>query len=122
MSVSSRTGLLALFVAAVAACAPAARGPARAGAGGPSPGAEAHTGAEGVPSDRDQDSVPDDQDHCPGDPEDEGGLLWSDPALGIDWRVTDPVLSKKDAAFPPLAQLTPAQLPQVKFAAAGRGS
>lgn len=55
-------------------------------------------------------------------PEDEGGLLWSDPALGIDWRVTDPVLSEKDAAFPPLAQLTPTQLPQVKFTAAGRGS
>jgi dTDP-4-dehydrorhamnose 3,5-epimerase len=55
-------------------------------------------------------------------PEDEGGLLWSDPALGIDWRVTDPVLSEKDAAFPPLAQLTPAQLPQVIFTPAGRDS
>jgi dTDP-4-dehydrorhamnose 3,5-epimerase len=55
-------------------------------------------------------------------PEDEGGLLWSDPGLGIDWRVTDPVLSEKDAAFPPLTQLTPAQLPQVTYTAAGRDS
>jgi dTDP-4-dehydrorhamnose 3,5-epimerase len=52
-------------------------------------------------------------------PGDEGGLLWSDPALGIDWRVTDPVLSEKDAALPPLAQLTPEQLPQVKYRAEG---
>jgi dTDP-4-dehydrorhamnose 3,5-epimerase len=49
-------------------------------------------------------------------------VLWSDPALGIDWRVTDPLLSEKDAALPPLAQLTPDQLPQVKFTAGGRGS
>lgn len=29
-------------------------------------------------------------------PEDEGGLLWSDPEIGIDWPVQTPVLSKKD--------------------------
>lgn len=38
------------------------------------------------------------------DPSDEIGILWSDPALGIDWRVKDPVLSKKDAVYPTLAQ------------------
>lgn len=35
------------------------------------------------------------------------GLLWNDPALGIDWPVTaeDAVLSDKDQALPPLAGL-----------------
>lgn len=48
-------------------------------------------------------------------PEDEGGLLWSDPQLAIDWRVKSPVLSEKDTAMPLLADLTPTQLPQVKY-------
>ncbi len=29
-------------------------------------------------------------------PEDEGGLLWNDPALGIDWQLDAPLLSDKD--------------------------
>lgn len=35
------------------------------------------------------------------------GLLWSDPALGIDWRLggREPVLSDKDRAWPTLAGL-----------------
>jgi dTDP-4-dehydrorhamnose 3,5-epimerase len=33
------------------------------------------------------------------DPEDEGGLLWSDPDIGIDWPVKDPILSAKDRQF-----------------------
>ena len=31
------------------------------------------------------------------------GILWSDPALGIDWPVTSPILSEKDARLPYLA-------------------
>ncbi len=50
-------------------------------------------------------------------PEDEGGLLWSDPQLAIDWRVKSPVLSEKDIAMPLLADLTTRQLPQVKYTA-----
>ena len=38
------------------------------------------------------------------DPADEIGILYSDPALGIDWKVSEPFLSKKDAAYPTLAQ------------------
>lgn len=37
------------------------------------------------------------------DPEGELRLLWNDPELGIDWPVTDPVLSDKDAAALPLS-------------------
>ena len=52
-------------------------------------------------------------------PEDEGGLLWCDPALAIDWQVVQPGLSDKDAALPPLDQLSPDQLPQVHYNAGG---
>lgn len=36
-------------------------------------------------------------------PADERGIRWDDPALGITWPVTDPILSKRDAAAPLLA-------------------
>lgn len=35
-------------------------------------------------------------------PADEYGVLWNDPALGIDWGVTAPILSDRDAANPRL--------------------
>ncbi len=38
-------------------------------------------------------------------PEDEVGILWSDPAIGIDWPVTDPIISAKDRQFEPLAAI-----------------
>lgn len=38
-------------------------------------------------------------------PESDGGVLWSDPVLGIDWGITpsEAILSEKDAALPLLA-------------------
>ena len=33
------------------------------------------------------------------DPDDEGGLLWSDPDIAIDWPVKNPILSAKDNQF-----------------------
>lgn len=36
-------------------------------------------------------------------PEDESGVLWSDPGLGIQWPVRNPILSAKDAAYGPLS-------------------
>jgi dTDP-4-dehydrorhamnose 3,5-epimerase len=48
-------------------------------------------------------------------PEDEGGVLWSDPAIGIDWPVRRPVVSDKDEGLPLLETLGPEQLPQVEI-------
>lgn len=39
-------------------------------------------------------------------PSDEGGLLWSDPDIGIEWPVSDPVLSQKDSRLPRLSELS----------------
>ena len=40
-------------------------------------------------------------------PENDRGMLWNDPALGIDWRLDgrEPVLSEKDNKHPKLAEL-----------------
>jgi len=35
-------------------------------------------------------------------PEDEGGLIWNDPKVGIAWPIEDPILSEKDQNNPPL--------------------
>jgi dTDP-4-dehydrorhamnose 3,5-epimerase len=37
-------------------------------------------------------------------PELDRGVLWSDPAIGIEWPVEAPVVSAKDEAQPPLAR------------------
>jgi dTDP-4-dehydrorhamnose 3,5-epimerase len=36
---------------------------------------------------------------------DEIGILWNDPAIGIDWPVEEPLLSAKDAALPRLSEV-----------------
>ena len=38
-------------------------------------------------------------------PEDESGLIWNDPEVGITWPIGDPLLSEKDALLPNLRQL-----------------
>jgi dTDP-4-dehydrorhamnose 3,5-epimerase len=50
------------------------------------------------------------------DAPDEISLLWSDPKVGVRWPITDPILSKKDAAGLPLAELAP-RLPKYPNAA-----
>ena len=44
-------------------------------------------------------------------PDDEGGILWSDPGIGIDWPITDPLLSDKDSKYPFLKDVAPECLP-----------
>jgi len=46
-------------------------------------------------------------------PQDEGGIIWSDPSIGIDWPVKEPIISKKDGDHPRLRDLTDEQLPQL---------
>ena len=38
-------------------------------------------------------------------PEDEGGLLWNDPEVAIEWPISNPQLSEKDTKLPTLAQI-----------------
>ena len=42
-------------------------------------------------------------------PQDERGIVWNDPTIGIRWPIAKPLLSEKDAAYPTLSD---AALPQ----------
>ena len=46
-------------------------------------------------------------------PGEERGILWSDPGIGIDWPLPEsgPILSAKDRANLPLAEMKPGDLP-----------
>ncbi len=41
----------------------------------------------------------------------EGGIIWNDPDLNIDWLIEEPALSPKDASYPRLKDLRPEKLP-----------
>jgi dTDP-4-dehydrorhamnose 3,5-epimerase len=46
------------------------------------------------------------------DPQGEYGILWSDPALGVEWGIKNPLVSDKDARFTPLANVPRHLLPR----------
>lgn len=45
------------------------------------------------------------------DGRDENGVAWNDPALNVNWGVTTPLISQRDANNPRLADIPPQQLP-----------
>jgi len=38
-------------------------------------------------------------------PQADGGILWNDPTIGVDWGVKDPILSEKDKKNPTFAEI-----------------
>jgi dTDP-4-dehydrorhamnose 3,5-epimerase len=44
---------------------------------------------------------------------DEGGLVWSDADVGISWPIANPLVSRRDSAYPTLRQLDRTRLPHV---------
>jgi dTDP-4-dehydrorhamnose 3,5-epimerase len=43
---------------------------------------------------------------------DDRGVLWDDPAIGIDWQIDDPIISDKDKRYLALAEIAHDQLPR----------
>ncbi|MDX8397222.1 MAG: dTDP-4-dehydrorhamnose 3,5-epimerase [Mariprofundaceae bacterium] len=48
------------------------------------------------------------------DSEDEGGVLWNDVGIGIDWPIESPLLSEKDKMYVGLSDISQALLPSFK--------
>ena len=46
--------------------------------------------------------------------EDDAGVRWNDARLAIDWPVSEPLLSDKDAALPFLDEIDQGRLPEMK--------
>lgn len=44
----------------------------------------------------------------------DGGVRWDDPAIGIDWPISAPLLSEKDSKAPLLADVSPNRLPEYR--------
>ena len=44
-------------------------------------------------------------------PDDEGGIIWSDPDIGIEWPVINPIISEKDKQYQKCSRLNADQLP-----------
>ena len=47
-------------------------------------------------------------------PDDEKGVVWNDPIIGINWGVSEPILSAKDKAYPHLSKILPSLLPELE--------
>jgi dTDP-4-dehydrorhamnose 3,5-epimerase len=45
------------------------------------------------------------------DGDDELGVAWNDPTLGLSWDISNPILSPRDLQNAPLKDIPPHQLP-----------
>jgi dTDP-4-dehydrorhamnose 3,5-epimerase len=52
------------------------------------------------------------------DPEDELGVAWDDPEIGIEWGIAEPVLSARDEANPRRSAIPAGLLPNAPSASA----
>ncbi len=53
----------------------------------------------------------------------EGGVAWNDPDVGIDWPISEPILSGKDAQYSRLGDIPQERLPRIETGtSAGDGS
>jgi dTDP-4-dehydrorhamnose 3,5-epimerase len=50
--------------------------------------------------------------------EDEFGLMWDDPQVGIAWPAADPILSERDRSNPPLTEVLEQPPPYAKSSCA----
>jgi dTDP-4-dehydrorhamnose 3,5-epimerase len=48
-------------------------------------------------------------------PSDEGGLLWNDADVGIQWPLRNPLVCERDARYPHLSELAISQLPHTPY-------
>jgi dTDP-4-dehydrorhamnose 3,5-epimerase len=39
-------------------------------------------------------------------PDSEGGIMWNDPTLGVEWGIAEPVLSERDKSLPAWSEFT----------------
>lgn len=45
----------------------------------------------------------------------DGSVRWDDPAIGVDWPISDPLLSEKDAKAPLLSDVPAERLPEYRL-------
>jgi dTDP-4-dehydrorhamnose 3,5-epimerase len=48
-------------------------------------------------------------------PNDEAGVLWNDPDLGIKWPLLNPIISQRDSNYPRLCDIDLMRLPNLKI-------
>ena len=51
-------------------------------------------------------------------PEEERGIRWDDPSLGIEWPISEPIISEKDRSYEILENIAVEQLPTYPMRAA----
>ncbi len=48
------------------------------------------------------------------DPDDEAGILWNDPDIGIEWPIDRPLVNERDGQFPLFKDINRVSLPKIQ--------